>query len=101
AESEANAKLAEYAKAEGNLRKAREFYLEALKNGPSSLRIFENLSILEEKEAKDPRSALNYAEKALEILGSMGHADDLGLGQQRYELNNRISRLRKKCGEDA
>lgn len=101
AESEANAKLAEYAKAEGNLRKAREFYLEALKNDPFSFRIFENLSILEEKEAKDPRSALNYAEKALEILGSMGHADDLSLGQQRYELNNRISRLRKKCGKDA
>jgi uncharacterized protein YprB with RNaseH-like and TPR domain len=99
-ESEANAKLAEYAKAEGNLSKAREFYIEALENDPSSHRILECLSKLEEKDAKDLRSALSHAEKALEILGSMDHGDDLSLGQQRYDLKSRISRLRKKCGQD-
>lgn len=100
-ESEANAKLAEYAKAEGNLGKAREFYLKALENEPSSHRILESLSKLEEKDAKDFRSALSHAEKALEILGSIADPDDFSLVQQRYELNGRISRLRKKCGEDA
>ena len=100
-EGEANSKLAEYAKTEGNLEKARALYIEALKNDTSSLMIFENPSKLEEKDEKDLRSALSYAEKALEILGSMADPDDFSLGQKRYELNNRISRLRKKCLEEA
>ncbi len=100
-ESEANSKLAEYAKTEGNFGKARELYIEALKNDTSSLVIFENLSKLEEKDEKDLKSALSYAEKALEILGSMADPDDFSLGQKRHELNNRISRLRKKCLEEA
>ncbi len=78
-----------------------ELYIEALKNDTSSLVIFENPSKLEEKDEKDLKSALSYAEKALEILGSMADPDDFSLGQKRYELNNRISRLRKKCLEEA
>ncbi|MDD4160234.1 MAG: ribonuclease H-like domain-containing protein [Synergistaceae bacterium] len=98
-ESEANMRLAEMAKNEGDFNKAKELYIEALKQAPSSPSILENLSKIDENDTKEIRSALSYAEKALEIMETMEDENGVSSWQQKYVLNNRIARLRRKCGD--